>query len=233
MLPRIFARRKRRRSVALDRLGIPVAEVIVNRVIPDALRVRFATGGQMSGASSTASRDVWARSGRFDRAAAVVNRAVSTSSAKIGKYTCRAGHAEGLAQRCPRSHSPSAGVARRACRVRSWGPRAGCAGRLRRALAAPESSAIDGARILLFGGKGGVGKTTTARRLPCGCAWRIDATRAVDVNESGAIPLATCWRGGRRSSCAVRGAPKIFGCGELDAAGGRLAPARGPGSGAQ
>jgi len=152
-----------------NRLGIPVAEVIVNRSFRMPCVSDLRPLGQMSGrVIDRIPANVWARSGRFDSSAAVVNRRVD-ELAKIRKVLVGPDTRKGC------STLPLARIALRRgrptrCRVRSWGLARSCGGATPAwRLAAPESiGAFDGARILLFGGKGGVGKTRPRRRLPCG-----------------------------------------------------------------
>jgi len=208
---------------ALDRLRIPVAEVIVNRVIPDgsACPICDRLRADERRVIDRIPRRLGAkRRLRFVPAAVREPRGIA-ELAKIGKYLSGPDTRSRWLKAVARSHSPFARAT--PTRLPTSEPRD-----LARAargdpgvrLAAPESiDAFDGARMLLFGGKGGVGKTTTAAATAVRLARGESTRRVLLMSTDPAHSLADVFGAavGDRPA-AVRGAPKNLRVRELDAA---------------
>jgi arsenite-transporting ATPase len=231
---------------ALDRSRIPVAEVIVNCVIPDgpACPICDRLRADERRVIARIPRRLGAkRRLRFVPEAVGEPRGVD-ELAKIGKYLWGPVTRGRWAKAFARSHSLFGDARGDREHVEVSGGRPNGRAALARAtptrpsrseprdlaraargdlgvcLAAPESiDAFDGARMLLFGGKGGVGKTTTAAATALRLA-RGDSTRRVllmstdPAHSLGDVLGAAV---GDRPA-AIRGAPKNLRVRELDAA---------------
>ena len=208
---------------ALDRSRIPVAEVIVNRVIPDgsACPICDRLRADERRVIDRIPRRLGAkRLLRFVPAAVREPRGVA-ELVKIGKHLSGPDTRSRWLKAVAPSHSPD----RQAVSTRLPRSEPRDLGRAARGdpglcVAAPESiDAFDGARMLLFGGKGGVGKTTTAAATAVRLARAESGRRVLLMSTDPAHSLADVFGAavGDRPE-GVRDAPKNLRVRELDAA---------------
>jgi arsenite/tail-anchored protein-transporting ATPase len=208
---------------ALDRLGMPVAEVIVNQVIPDGPTCPICDrlrADERRVIDRIPRRLGAKRPLRFVPAAVGEPRGVG-ELAKIGKYLSGPDTRSRGLKAVARPHSPFArSTAARPVYSDPGDHTRHVRGHLGAGSGAPESiDAFAGARMLLFGGKGGVGKTTTAAAAAVRLARGNSTRRVLLMSTDPAHSLADVFGAavGDRPA-AVRGAPNNLRVRELDAA---------------
>ena len=208
---------------ALDRLRIPVAEIIVNRVIPEgsACPVCDRLRADERRIIDRIPRTLGAkRPLRFVPAAGREPRGV-LELAKIGKYLSVPDSRNRWLKSDTRSHpSVARSIATRPVYSETRDLARGVRGDLGAGSGAPESiEAFHGARMLLFGGKGGVGKTTTAAATAVRLAREESTRRVLLMSTDPAHSLADVFGAAVGDRPApVPGAPKNLRVRELDAA---------------
>jgi len=184
---------------ALERTGITVGEVVVNRVLPDGSPCPLC--GPRRANERKAVATIRKRFGR--------GRTIRTVPAVVKEprgIKALAALARGSVQRSTAS-APSSALASRASAVRSRPPASGA------------QPLFEGASLLFFGGKGGVGKTTVAAVAALRLARADPERRVLLLSTDPAHSLGDVFRAEAGDTArAMPGAPSNLMVRELDAA---------------